>query len=171
LTVLAAKVVNHGPQSTPVTFRDILPNGLHGEAANAGGGRCSIAGQQVTCTIANLASGRSSLVRVIVLPTGTRSYTDSDSVSPEAGVKDPNLANNSSTATLNVVKPGPTTCTVPELKATPAGVAEQVLKLLGCGVNVQSKKGHGVPKGTVLKTNPGSGTYALNRKITLIVRK
>jgi hypothetical protein len=176
LAALQAKVVNHGPTETTVTFTDTVPTGLAIEAATIGGGSCSVAGQLVTCTRPALASGGTSAVNVIVLPKKTGTYTNSVNVSAPAGVKDPNLANNSSTATVKVAAPGPTNCIVPVLTATPEGVAQDVLKLLGCRVTVQLKKvpakrDPSVPKGAVLSTNPGRGTYAVNRLITLVVRK
>ncbi len=171
LADLTAKVVNHGPQAATITFRDTVPSGLDIEAASTAGGTCSVAGQLVGCTIPSLASGGARAVSVIVLPKKTGAYTNSVSVSVPAGFKDPTPANNSSTAALTVSTPGPSNCVVPTLKATPASVAEHVLKLLGCKVKLKSEQGHGVPKGTVLKTQPGSGTYALNQLITVLVRK
>lgn len=176
LAVLQAKVSNSGPQPSDVAFTDTVPAGLHVVAAESGKGTCSVAGQLVTCTISSLRSGGRLGVSVIVMPQKTGTYTNSVSVSPTTGVKDPNLANNSATATLKVTKGGPTRCTVPVLTATPKGVAEHVLKLLGCRVKVTFKKvpankSRAVPKGTVLSTDPGRGTYVLNRVITLVVRK
>jgi hypothetical protein len=171
LAVLSAKVTNHGPNSSTIRFSDNVPAGLSVEAASASGGACSRAGQLVSCSIPNLASGHTSTVSVIVLPKRVGTFTNSVRVQPAAGIRDPNKANNSSTATMKVLKPGPTNCTVPNLKATPASVAENVLKLLGCTVKTTTQKGHGVPTGTVLSTNPAAGTYTLNRLITIIIRK
>ena len=177
LAALQARVVNHGPTGTTVTFTDTVPTGLVIESATIGGGTCSVAGQLVTCTRPALPSGGTSAVNVIVLPRKTGTYTNSVSVSPAAGVHDPNLANNSSTATVKVAAPGPTSCIVPRPhwysgRAWP----RNVLKLLGCRVVVELKKvpdkqDPSVRKGSVLSTTPGQGTYALNRLITVVVRK
>jgi len=168
---LQADVINHGPTPAALTFTDTVPAGLTIEAATAGSGTCTVTGQLVTCTTPTLASGASQTVNVIVSPSKTGSYTNNVSVSDPAGYTDPNLANNSSSATMVVGNAGPTGCTVPKLKGTPAGVAKKVLKLLGCTVKVKKKSGGGVPKGSVIKTKPGAGTYALGKKITLLVRK
>src|SRR5579884_1776516 len=115
LAVLQANVVNHGPQQATLTFTDTVPAGLTVEAATAGNGACSVAGQLVTCAIPNVPSGGASAVDVVVSPTKTGTYTNSVSVSVPAGYTDPNPANNSSTATLNVGKAGPGACVVPRL--------------------------------------------------------
>ena len=138
--------------------------------AVAGKGSCSITGQTVTCTI-NLAGGGSAPVDVLITPSAAGSYVNHVSVAPAAGSTDPNSGNNTASATLNVFSTAPSPCTVPKLRGTPARVARRVLTLLGCTTRVKRHKGHGVPKGSVLKTKPGAGTYTLAKQVTLIVRK
>jgi hypothetical protein len=169
--LLSSTVTNHGPGQDTVTFRDTVPTGLTVVAASAGNGTCTTSGQQVTCTISDLASGASVPVNVVVTPTRAGSYVNRVSVSVPGEDNDPVSANNTAATTLNVGRAGPNACVVPRLRGTPARVAKRVLKLLGCKVKVKRKKGHGVAHGAVLKTKPRPGTYKLGRKVTLIVRR
>ena len=170
LAVLQSSVTSSEPGDA-VTFTDSVPAGLSIDSAVAGGGSCSVSGQTVSCTIPSVTPGSSVPVDVLVTPRATGNYTNNVSVAPPTGFTDPNPANNTATATLNVGNTAPSACAVPKLRGTPVGVAKRVLKQLGCKVKIKRKKGRGVPKGTVLKTKPKPGTYALGRKITLIVRK
>jgi hypothetical protein len=171
VAVLQSTVTNHSPVSTSLAFTDAVPAGLKISSAVASDGSCTVSGQTVSCALSDLPGGGSVPVIVLVTPTATGRYTNHVSVAPSTGLTDPNPANNSATATLNVSNTQPSACTVPKLKGTPAAVAKRTLKLLGCKVKLQRKNGLGVPKGTVLRTKPRPGTYKLRRKVTLIVSK
>jgi len=84
-------------------------------------------------------------------------------------------ADNTASATLTVAPGGApvaeTKCVVPRLKRTPAGVARKLLKQLDCTVAKKSKKkaSRKIPKGAVIKTNPGRGEYAEGKRVKLVV--
>ncbi len=160
-TVLSSTVTNNGPSSMPITVTDGVPAGLRIDAAAAGAGTCTTSGQLVTCTITGLAQGQSVPVNIVVTPTQAKSYTNSLFV--QSNVPDPVPANNSASVVLTAqAAPSPSSqCLVPNLKGVRAQLAKKMLGLLGCTVGkvkrVHSKK---VPKGAVIKTTPGAGTYA-----------
>jgi uncharacterized repeat protein (TIGR01451 family) len=175
LAQLSASVTNAGPATGPITFTDTVPAGLTIDSAVAGGGICSISGQAVTCSVTGLAPGQSAPVVALVTPTAAGSYAYTATVGV-TGVTDPNPANNVSGATLTVAPaavpttitlPGTVTtrvvtaapsCHVPRLTGMTPAIAQQVLRLLDCGVGktakASSKKVH---KGLVIATNPGAG--------------
>ena len=166
--LLSSTVANNGPNSQPITFTDTVPSGLAITAAAAGSGTCTTAGQTVTCTL-NLASGQSAPVNIVVTPGAAQSYVNSVSVTP-SGTTDPNMANNSATATLTV-GPAPTVraCVVPRLTGTPLAVARRVLGLLGCKAGKVRRVHRRTARGAVIRTSPGSGRYAAGRRIGITV--
>ena len=169
--LLTSTVTNHGPATDAITFRDTVPSGLTVNAASAGNGLCAVSGQVVACVISDLTPGSSVPVNVVVTPRKRGSYVNTVTVSVPPEDIDTVSTNNSATSRLKVVKFAPTVCTVPNLKRTPSGVAKRLLKQLGCKVKVKRRKGNAAAKGAVLKTKPRAGSYALGRKVTLIVRK
>lgn len=170
LAVLTATIANHGPAGGPITFTDNVPAGLTINSATVANGTCSITGQTVRCTIANLASGQSAPANVVVTPAAPGSYTNHVSVAVSSGLIDPNHANDSATSVLRVgPKPVSPKCVVPKLGRTPGGVAKRVLQLLGCRVKLTHTASKHVPKGLVVGTRPGAGTYAVGKQVTLVI--
>jgi uncharacterized repeat protein (TIGR01451 family) len=172
--VLTSSVTNYGPETAPIAFTDPVPAGLTVKSATLGATPCTVAGQTAKCTVAGLAPGQSMPVVVSAVPAAAGTYTNTVSVE-DVGVHDPNLANNSASATVAVgpattPRSTPASCVVPSLTRTATSVAQQVLNLLGCRVGkitkAHSKK---VPKGTVIRTSPGPGTYALGATVDLTV--
>jgi uncharacterized repeat protein (TIGR01451 family) len=172
--VLTSSVTNYGPETAPITFADSVPAGLTIKSATLGATPCTVTGQTATCAVVGLAPGQSMPVVVSAVPAAAGTYTNTVSVA-DVGVSDPNLANNSATATLAVgpaTTPGPTvaSCFVPSLTRTPTSMAEKALGLLGCKVGKVTKaRSKKVPKGTVIATSPGVGTYALGTTVDLTV--
>lgn len=167
--VLSSTVTNNGPGTSPITFTDTVPSGMTIDFVVAGNGTCSSAGQTVTCTISGLSVGQSAPVAVVVTPSSPGSYTNGVSVVPASGTTDPNTANNSASATLNVGVSLPAKCVVPKLKGVASGTARMVLKDLGCKVKTARSHSKSIRKGSVVKSRPGAGTYAYQKTITLVV--
>jgi hypothetical protein len=122
--------------------------------------------QSVACTITGLSAGQSAPVNVLVRPTVAQTYANAVSVAPQ-GVRDPNGANNSASATLIVdspplIGPPPTStpsCVVPKLTRTPVSVAKNVLGRLSCKIGKTKRvRSKSITKGTIIKTTPGAGT-------------
>lgn len=178
--LLSSTVTNSGPGSEPITFTDNVPAGLTIDAVAAGSGTCATSAQKVTCTM-SVAGGQSAPVYVVVTPTAAGSYTNS--VSVLSANTDPNPANNAAAATLSVRAPAVTAppstappstvtpkCTVPGLKGIRLPLAKQLVHLLGCTPgSVRHMHNGRVHKGNVIRTNPGSDTYAAGSKITFVV--
>jgi uncharacterized repeat protein (TIGR01451 family) len=168
-----ATVSNNGPASAPITFTDPVPSGLTVDFAGASAGSCTTtaAGNLVTCTIPALDAGGSAKVGIVVTPTAPQTYANTASVSGPDGFTDTNTANNSASASLTVSAPAAAPkCVVPKLKGVSVGLAKSVLGSLGCRAG-KSKKAHSkaVPKGQVIGTSPGPGTYAAHTVIALKV--
>jgi hypothetical protein len=179
LALLSSTVTNNGSATQPITFTDSVPSGLTVDSAAAGGGVCSTSGQTVTCTVSGLSAGQSEPVDVLVTPSAAGIYTNAVSVGVSSGTTDPNLANNSASATLSVspAPAGPSSvgpsgqtphCVVPKLKGLSGSFAKIVLKDLGCKVKVKHKHSR-VHKGDVIGTSPRAGTYAHGTTVTLKV--
>jgi hypothetical protein len=178
LALLASSVANGGPVNGPIMFNDTVPDGLTIVSAVAGAGSCSVSGQSVACTVTGLSAGQSAPVNLLVRPTVAQTYANAVSVAPQGGAGDPNVANNSASATLIVdspplVGPPPTStpsCVVPKLTRTPVSVAKNVLGRLSCKIGktkrVRSKSSS---KGTIIKTTPGAGTYRNGTAVNLTV--
>jgi uncharacterized repeat protein (TIGR01451 family) len=167
--LFSSTVTNNGPGVAPITFTDTVPSGMTIDSAVAGSGSCSVSGQTVTCTTTGLASGQSAPVAVVATPSSPGSYTNNVSVAPPTGATDPNTANNSASATLNVGLSLPAKCVVPKLKGGSRSLATTVLKDLGCKVKTTKAHSSSVRKGSVLKTKPGPGTYSYHKLITLVI--
>ncbi len=167
---LVSSVSNNGPETGPIAFSDVVPAGLAVKSATAGSNSCVTSGQLVTCNIAGLAAGQSIPVIISVVPAAAATYTNTVSV---AAAHDPNLANNSASASLTVGPPSvsaPLSCLVPTLVRTPQGLAEKALGLLGCSVGKVTKTASKtIPKGTVISTSPGVGTYGFGTAVKLKV--
>lgn len=175
--LLTSTVANHGQLPATINFVDTVPAGLSVVDSVSRGGPCTAGGQTVSCTIQNLAAGSSAPVVVVVKPSAPGRYTNAVSVEAP-GLPESNPSDNAARATLDVTHAGSTVanerlngCLVPKLNGTPSAVAKRLLKQLGCKVKVKHRHGHGVARGSVLKTKPGAGSYKRGRKITLVVRK
>ena len=175
---LSSTVTNAGPLSGPITFTDNVPAGLTVTAAVAGQGTCTVSGQQVTCTVGGLNPGTSVPVDIVVVVASAGSFGNSVAVSTAR--PDPNVSNNAATATLVVAavpvvnpvvsSPSAPKCVVPNLRSTPKPIATRVLTLLGCKVGrTRSVHDRRVPRGDVIRTAPGAGTYAHGRTVGLKV--
>jgi uncharacterized repeat protein (TIGR01451 family) len=167
--LFSSTVTNNGPGGRAITFTDTVPSGMTIDSAVAGSGSCSVSGQTVTCTISGLATGQSAPVAVVATPSSPGSYTNRVSVAPPSGATDPNTANNSASATLNVGLSLPAKCVVPKLKGASSSLAKRVLKDLGCKVKTTKAHSNSVRKGSVVKTKPGPGKYPYRKRITLAV--
>jgi hypothetical protein len=171
--VLSSTVTNSGLGSLPITFTDYVPAGLKINSAVAGSGTCTTVAQVVTCTL-NLARGASAPVQVLVTPAANGSYQNNVTVAPASGVPDFNPANNDATSVLLVLPQGPAPppphCVVPRLRGIPAWIAERVLGLLGCQVGmITHVHSRTVPKGRVVGTAPGAGTYPVLKVVSVQV--
>lgn len=169
LALLTSTVRNSGPSTGPVSVIDAVPAGMTVDAVAAGGGTCAIAGQLVTCTIANLPTGQSAPVDIVVTPKRTGNFTNTVSANPTLD-QDPNSANNVASATMSVGQSSGTRCVVPALARIQLRLAKRLLGSLGCRVGkVTRVHSARVPKGTVVKTVPGSGTYAAGKPVAIQV--
>lgn len=174
--LLNSTVADNGPgDGSPITFTDLVPSGLTVDSAVAGDGTCAIGGQAVTCTINDLPAGQSVPVEIVVTAGAAGAYTNHVSVAPGGGVIDPNLANDSASATLSVASPPPAaprasgSCTVPTLTRVRSRLARAVLSDLGCRVRLAHTHSRSVRKGAVVRTDPGRGRYRAHATITLIL--
>jgi len=94
-------VTNSGPTAAPgVTVTDTLPGGVTFVSASATQGTCGQSGGTVTCNLGSINNGAIAGVVIVVKPTATGTITNTASVSSNA--PDPNLSNNSSTASTSV---------------------------------------------------------------------
>jgi Domain of unknown function DUF11/PASTA domain len=149
LADLAFKV-SGGPAAS-ATFTDVVPAGLVPVSASTGNGSCTISSQSVSCALSSVPSN----VDITVQGSSPGMYTDSGQVTNP--VPDTNLANNSASATLAVVSPGPG-CTVPKLRGFPLRLAKQVIPLVHCRVGkVKRVASSRIPKGDVIATSPAAG--------------
>jgi Domain of unknown function DUF11/PASTA domain len=156
----AFTVSNGGIGAGPITFTDGIPSGLKILSAVAASGNCSTAGQTVSCTITNLGAGSSAPVSIVVSAPTAGVYADTATVSTV--LTDPNLANNTASATITVHSPTvvplaqPPKCRVVRLTGAPLAVAKIVIPALNCKVGKITKKtSKAVPKGDVISTSPG----------------
>jgi uncharacterized repeat protein (TIGR01451 family) len=163
-------VSNAGVGNGPITFSDAVPSGLTILSAVAGSGACSVAGQTVSCTISGLQAGSSAPVLIIVSAASAGSYADAASVS--STLQDPNLANNSASATLTVNAPAPTTtCKTVKLTGVTLSIAKLVIPALNCRVGkVKHATSKTVHKGLVISTSPGPGkTLTAGTAVTVTI--
>lgn len=188
LAQLSGIVSNAGPAASAVTISDTIPAGLTIQTAVVGDGRCTVAGQQVSCTIPSLAPGASAPVVVLVTPTAPGGYANTLTAQPALELTP---ADNSASATLTVAAPpsgddGRRTggdgagrdrilapaprCVVPSLARTPLAVARGLLRQLDCTSGpVTKQRSARVPKGAVIATRPGRGLYRAGRAVRLVV--
>jgi uncharacterized repeat protein (TIGR01451 family) len=98
-------VTNQGPSTaTGVIVNDSLPAAVTVVSTNATQGTVSIAGRTLTWSLGTMSSGTRATLTVVVHTTTNATLTTSATV---AGAQaDPNLANNSATATTQVAPPG-----------------------------------------------------------------
>jgi hypothetical protein len=153
----AFTVSNAGVGNGPISFSDAVPSGLTILSAVAGSGTCAVAGQTVSCTISGLQPGSSAPVLIIVSAASSGSFADAASVS--STLQDPNPANNSASATLNVSSPAPTTtCKTVKLAGVTLSIAKLVIPALDCKLGkIKHATSKTVKKGLVITTSPGAG--------------
>ncbi|HEY2216233.1 MAG TPA: PASTA domain-containing protein, partial [Solirubrobacteraceae bacterium] len=165
--VLSSTVTDNGPAGNPLTFTDSVPAGLTIDTVDTAAGTCAITGQQVSCTLTGLTSGKSATVDVIVTPSAG-SFTNSVSVSQPSAATDPTTTNNTATASLTANTVTVAACHVTTLAKLPLGTAKTLLKTLGCKTGKVTKAySNSVAKGDVIKTTPGKGTYAAAKSIAI----
>lgn len=163
-------VSNAGVGNGPIAFSDAVPSGLTILSAAAGSGTCTVTGQTVSCTISGLQAGSSAPVLIIVSAASAGSYADAASVS--STLQDPNLANNSASATLTVNAPAPTTtCKTVKLTGVTLSIAKLVIPALNCKVGkVKHATSKTVHKGLVISTSPGPGkTLTAGTAVTVTI--
>jgi beta-lactam-binding protein with PASTA domain len=91
-------------------------------------------------------------------------------LSQASAVTDPAPSNNAASLQFTVSKAGGGKCVVISLANVPLGTAKKLLPALGCKVGKVSKTSSGkVAKGSVIKTTPGSGSYAAGKSIGIVV--
>jgi uncharacterized repeat protein (TIGR01451 family) len=97
-------VTNAGPSSASgVTLTDTLPSNLNYKSATASQGTFSVAGGVVTFSVGTVASGGTVTASVTAL--ATEDGTTSDAAMVSSSSPDPNLANNSASATTTFAEP------------------------------------------------------------------
>lgn len=102
-TTFTLAVKNRGPATdTDVVLTDKLPSGLKFDSDHASQGKCSGAAK-VTCHLGTIASGHTALVKITVSGTKTGKIRNTGHVTGK--VKDPNLKNNTASATVIVSAP------------------------------------------------------------------
>jgi uncharacterized repeat protein (TIGR01451 family) len=95
-------VTNAGPSpATSSTLTDTLPAGVTFVSASSGQGSCSQSGGVVTCNLGSIPSG-ASVTATVAVTAGLLPGTLNNTASVKATEADPNLANNTATATTNV---------------------------------------------------------------------
>ena len=132
-------VANAGPSAAAnVVVGDVLPTGttLVSAAASPAGSSCS-GTTTVSCSLGTLAVGGSATIALIVRGPSTPG-TVSNSATVAAGTLDPNLANNTSAATVTV-SAGP--ASVPALSTWGLALLALLLLLVGCSTRF-SRKAH-----------------------------
>jgi uncharacterized repeat protein (TIGR01451 family) len=166
--LLASTVTNHGPAQNTLTFTDSVPSGLTIDTALSTAGACTTAGQVVTCTLAGLNAGQSAPVDIVVTPrAGT--FTNSVTVAQPSAATDPVTANNAARATFTVGKLIVPKCVVTGVTKLPLGTAKKLLTALNCKVGKVTKSPSStVPKGNVIKTTPGHGSFAAGKVVAIV---
>jgi uncharacterized repeat protein (TIGR01451 family) len=95
-------VTNSGPSSaTNATLTDTLPAGVTYVSASSGQGSCNQSGGVLTCNLGSMPSG-ASVTATVSVTAGLLPGTLQNAVTVKASEADPDLSNNSSTATTNV---------------------------------------------------------------------
>jgi hypothetical protein len=168
IALLASTVTNKGPATNPLTFTDVVPGGLKIVTVLTPSGKCSTLGNSVTCTIPSLAAGQSTPIDIIATAS-PGSYTNAVKLAQASNVTDPAPSNNAASAKFTVSKSGSSKCVVISLANVPVGTAKKLLPALGCKVGKVTKSPSSkVAKGSVVKTTPGSGSYAAGKSIGIV---
>lgn len=101
---LTDTITNNGPSTaTGVHLGVTLPAGL----TNASGTGCAPAGAALDCVVANLAPGASALVVITATTAGDAAGAHTATATVTTTSTDPNGANNTATATIDVIPPPP----------------------------------------------------------------
>ena len=112
-------VTNSGPSgATGVTLTDTLPSGISLNNTTASQGACADAGGIVTCSIGSLANGAAASVTLTVTTPSSAGIL-ANTATVTANESDPNLSNNTSTITVDVL--------------APSSVPPQIVKTFGAG--------------------------------------
>ncbi len=140
--VYVAAVANLGPATaTNVVVTDTLPASLTVSSAfcdlgacqspvTTSLGACTVSGQTITCDLGTMAAGATATIDVPVQILSAGSITDTANVT--ATQTDPNLANNTSSATLNATYPQPSISSLSPASAI-AGGADLPMTVYGTG--------------------------------------
>jgi hypothetical protein len=160
--VLLLSVTNAGPGPAPITVADSVASGLTIDSVNAGAGICTTSGQNISCTLP------SAPATIAVVVTAARAGAYTSIATALTTLADPNQANNTSSATLDVA--AARTCHLISLAHLRLSQAKAVINALGCRVGkVTSRASKSVPKGEVISISPGSGkTVALGTKVAVV---
>ncbi|MGQ0463918.1 MAG: Ig-like domain-containing protein [Sporichthyaceae bacterium] len=98
-------VVNDGPKpATNVVVTDTLPTGLTGTATSTQG-TCTTSANVITCPVGTMASGATVTIKVNVPDTTNAPFSATDTATVGADQIDPNLDNNTGTASTIVNRP------------------------------------------------------------------
>jgi beta-lactam-binding protein with PASTA domain len=108
-------------------------------------------------------------VDIVVTPSANVRYSNTVSVANASATTDPNLANNTASATLTVGRLPVARCVVPPLRGVPWSRAKAVLKDLRCKVKITHARSRSVHRGLVVKTKPGKGNYVYGKTVKLVV--
>ncbi len=114
-------VTNDGPaDATGVTLTDVLPADVTFGSAIPSQGSC-IGTDTVTCTLGNLANDTTAMVVIIVTPTTAGTMINRASVTGDEF--DPDVANNTDTASVNVINPAIVIAKTPDAQTVYSGSA------------------------------------------------
>ncbi|HEU4886888.1 MAG TPA: IPT/TIG domain-containing protein [Thermoanaerobaculia bacterium] len=123
-------VSNSGPSSaTDVTVTDTLPTGMALVSASGTGWSCSDNGAApptITCTMLTLAAGAANPITVNVTAPATSNPALTNTASVTSTSSDPNLSNNSGSATVEVIDP-PSSITVTSANDSGSGSLREAL--------------------------------------------
>jgi uncharacterized repeat protein (TIGR01451 family) len=154
---------NYGPApANNVVVTDQLPSGVTFVSAtpNTGsGGSCSQASGTVTCTYASLPSASlvttgTYSVAIVVSPTKSGTFADSATITSDSTTTDPNLTNNSASASFTAS--GPPTADLLASSSAPAGSPGQALTYTAAATNNGPSSATNV---VLTDTLPSSFTY------------
>ena len=121
-------ITNNGPAAAVATIEDILPSGklFVNSCSATGGGVCTGTGNHRFISFPSLASGQSATATIVAQVStslaNNSALSNTVSLSNSSAI-DPNPANNSATATVNVVTLVPTTLTAAPANGTFGGSA------------------------------------------------
>jgi len=102
--IYSLAVTNNGPATaTNVTVTDTLPSTVIYLSSTTTQGNCSEAGGTVTCLLGTMANAGTATITILTIPTQPGVISNTANVT--ADQTDPNLANNTSTASVTVLQP------------------------------------------------------------------